>query len=67
MKRSEMVKKLTLPIALISGGLLTETELAEVAEGVLRLCEKQGMLPPCLDKDPDEVFPRCRWEDEYEG
>ena len=64
MKRSEMIKKLTLPLSLIGGGLYTSAELETMASNLLKIMEDAGMSPPEHSKvapGPHEYHDEIPW------
>ena len=67
MKRSEMVKKLEIPVSIIAGGMLTKKEIAETASNILNILEKNGMLPPETHIGSERLeghIMQCQWEPE---
>ena len=66
MKRSEMVRKLCLPISIITMGYLTGKEIMETADSLLKTIENEGMAPPPtpdLSIHPESGF-LYEWESE---
>ena len=64
MKRSEMIELIVYEVLSWDGLDTSGVPLEEIANDMLNVCEKLGMLPPPFEGNQYSEYPENRWEPE---
>ena len=64
MKRSEMIKKMSHQIAVMTGGQYTKQEIDDIGSALLLILENNGMQPPLVSGNLAGYIADGEWENE---